>query len=142
MKNAKQKVKENRGFTLVDIAIGVIVIMFFIGVIATLFYNFYLTASAKNRNALATNCLIDVIEEVKKMDYEQIATQEIDLLISSLQVNKTIPNGFQVSAQVQKYNEMEGNQDKLDIIKILQIRVEYHIGQKTQNIEVSTLITK
>lgn len=142
MKNAKQKIRESKGFTPVDIAISIVIIIVFIGLIATLFYNFYLTASAKNRNAIATNCLIDVIEEVKKMDYEQITIQEVDLLISSLQANKTIPNEFKISAQVQKYNEMEGNQDKLDVIKILQVKVEYHIGQKMQNIEISTLITK
>ena len=91
---------------------------------------------------MATNCLIDIIEEVKKMDYDQLNTQEVDLLLSSLQHNKTIPNGFTVFAKIQKYNEIEGNEQKLDVIKILQVKVEYRIGQKIQNIEVSTLITK
>lgn len=142
MKTIKQKIKQIDGFTPVDIAISVVIIVIFIGLIATLFYNFYLTANDKNRNAMATNCLIDIIEEVKKMDYDQLNTQEVDLLLSSLQHNKTIPNGFTVFAKIQKYNEIEGNEQKLDVIKILQVKVEYRIGQKIQNIEVSTLITK
>ena len=142
MKTIKQKIKQIDGFTPVDIAISVVIIVIFIGLIATLFYNFYLTANDKNRNAMATNCLIDIIEEVKKMDYDQLNTQEVDLLLSSLRHNKTIPNGFTVFAKIQKYNEIEGNEQKLDVIKILQVKVEYRIGQKIQNIEVSTLITK
>jgi len=35
-------IKKNRGFTTADIVVAIVVMMIFVGMIATLFYNFYL----------------------------------------------------------------------------------------------------
>lgn len=141
IKNILQ-IKKDKGFTTADIVTSVIIIMIFIGTITTLFYNFYLSNTAKSRNAMATNCLIDVIEEIKSMKYEDINQDNINLLIQKFQTDKTIPNGYTVTVEVQKYNETEGNTDKKDLIKVLKTKVEYIVGQKTEKIEISTLLTK
>lgn len=133
-----QKIKENKGFTTADIVTTVVIIMIFIGIITTLFYQFYITTTAKNRNAIATNCIIDVIEHIKTMNYDEIEASNLDLEIATL----NIPNGYTVTAQVQNYNQTEGNTDKKDYIKILKVKTEYTVGKKTEKMEVSTLITK
>ena len=46
------------------------------------------------------------------------------------------------SDEVQKYNELEGNADKKDLIKILKVNVKYTINEKEENFEVTRLITK
>ena len=137
-----KKIKENKGFTTSDIIISVIMIMIFVGIITTLFYNFYLTTSAKNRNAIATNCIIDVIEQTKAMKYDEPTQESVETLIDSLEADKTIPEGYTVTAQLQKYNETENNTDKKDLIKILKVTVKYTVGEKTEKIEISTLLTK
>lgn len=137
-----EKIKEKKGFTTADIAISIVIITIFVGIIATLFYNFYITASAKNRNAIATNCLIDVIEQTKSMKYDEVDKQSVNLLIEQLVEDKTIPGGYTVTGEVQNYNELEGNTQKKDLIKILTVKVEYTVGEKTEKIQISTLITK
>lgn len=136
--NIINNIKKNKGFTTADIAIGIIIIVIFIGIITTLFYNFYLTTSAKNRNAIALNYVIDIIEEAKIMKYDEVAQESIETLITNLD----IPKSYTITAELQKYNETEGNLEKLDLIKILKVNVEYSIGNKNEKIEISTLLTK
>lgn len=141
-KNMTINWKKSNAFTTIDIAVSVVIIMIFIAMITTLFYNFYLSTTSKNRNAIATNCVIDTIEQVKMMDYDKVSTSSVTLLIETLVSNAVIPQGYTVNAEVQKYNETEGNTDKEDLIKILKVNVEYTVGQKTETIEISTLLTK
>lgn len=147
MKNRILKIKQNKGFTTADIVVSIIVIMIFVGMITTLFYNFYLSTSAKNRNAMATNYIIDVIEEIKSMEYDSVQTDNetshsINGLIETLEAKKGIPKEYTITGEVQKYNETLGNTDKKDLVKILTIRAEYTLGNKTEKIEISTLLIK
>lgn len=136
------KIKQNKGFTSQDVVISIIIIVIFVSLITTLFYNFYISTSAKNRNAIALNCIIDVIEQAKMLNYDELDQTKIEELLETLTSNKTIPNGYEVNVELQKYNELEGNTDKKDLIKILKVKVQYLVGQKTEKIEISTLITK
>ena len=72
MKIRMQNIKRNKGFTTADIVVSIVVLMIFVGMITTLFYNFYLSTTAKNRNAMATNYIVDVIEEIKAMNYDEV----------------------------------------------------------------------
>lgn len=137
-----KKLKKEEGFTTADIAVSVILLVMFVSVIASAFYNYYLTINAKNRNAIATNVIIDVIEFVKIKEYEEVANENTIKWIQELYANKTIPNQYKVTMQVQKYNEMVGKQGKQDIIKKLTVQVEYPVGQQTKKIDTSTLIIK
>ena len=127
---------------MADVVISIVIIIIFVGIITTLFYNFYLSTSAKNRNAIALNCIIDVIEQAKMLNYDELEQTKIEELLGTLKSNKTIPNGYEVNAELQKYNELDSNTDKKDLIKILKVKIQYLVGQKTEKIEISTLITK
>lgn len=142
MEKIARKIKCNKGFTSQDVVISIIIIVIFVSIITTLFYNFYISTSAKNRNAIALNCIIDVIEQAKMLNYDELDQTKIEELLETLTSNKTIPNGYEVNVELQKYNELEGNTDKKDLIKILKVKVQYLVGQKTEKIEISTLITK
>lgn len=142
MEKIATKIKQNKGFTTQDVVISIIIIVIFVSIITTLFYNFYISTSAKNRNAIALNCIIDVIEQAKMLNYDELDQTKIEELLETLTSNKTIPNGYEVNVELQKYNEIAGNEDKKDLIKILKVKVQYLVGQKTEKIEISTLITK
>ena len=156
MKIKMRNLKKNTGFTTADIVVAIIVMMIFVGLITTLFYNFYLTTTARNRNAMATNYKQGKAsahgeplgeEEIKAMNYDDISgdtenNNSINELIQQLEVNKKIPKEYTITGKVQKYNEIEGNTDKKDFVKILTVAVEYNVGKKAEKIEISTLITK
>jgi Tfp pilus assembly protein PilE len=142
MKTKNLKNKLNRGFTTIDIAIGVVIIMVFTSIITTLFYNFYITTTSRNRNAMATNCLIDVIEQVKIMNYDEVNNDSVNTVIENLINDKSIPNGYTVTSDVTKYNSTQGNTDKIDVIKILKVTLKYSVGNKEEKVEISTLLTR
>lgn len=134
--------KNNRGFTTADIVVGIIIIILFISIITTSFYNYYVSIQSKSRKTLATNSIIDVIENVEIMNYDDITIDSVNNLINQLTLEGNIPNGYKITAILQKYNETEGNENKQDIIKILTVRAEYTVNNKQENIEIKRLITK
>ncbi|MCI8352930.1 MAG: hypothetical protein HFJ58_04985 [Clostridia bacterium] len=50
--------------------------------------------------------------------------------------------GYSVTVSLKKYNEIEGNEDKKDLIKILTVKVEYTVNNKPEKNEVTRLIIK
>lgn len=135
-------IKSNKAITGTDISIAVIIIIMFVSIITTAYYNYYLTITSKNRSAVATNCIIDVIENVQIMQYENINDESVKLLIKQLYDNKTLPEQYTMKAKVEKYNQTVGNEKKKDLIKKITVTVEYIVGKKTQKLEINKLIIK
>ncbi len=50
--------------------------------------------------------------------------------------------GYSVTVTLNRYDEIEGNQDKKDLIKLLTVKVEYTVNNKPEKNEVSRLIIK
>lgn len=150
METIKNQCKQNNGFTTADLAVAVVILMIFVSLIATAFYNYYMSVTQKNRSAMATNCAIDVIEQTKKMNYEEVTQESINRLIENLKNGIEIESGntifipqpYEVTAQVEKYNETQNNTTKQDLIKRLTVTVQYVAGNKMETIEMSKLITK
>lgn len=136
------KIKSEKGFTLQDIIIALIVTMMFVSIIGTAFYNFYISTVARNRSAMATNCAIDIIESIEKMNYDKVNNDTVNLIVQGLISDKKIPTGYNVETNITKYNETEGNQNKEDIIKILKLNIGYTVGNKNEKFEITRLITK
>lgn len=136
-----QKHIDQRGVTQADIIISVIIIVLFVSVITTGFYNYYKSIQSKNRVAVATNIVIDVIENIEMMEYDQINNNSIITLLEKLKTEGTIIDPYIVTASIQNYNEIEGNSEKKDLIKILKVKVEFNDDHK-QDFEITRLITK
>lgn len=137
------KSTSNKGFTTAEIIISIIIIILFTSVIVSAYYNYYISVQSKNRKTIATNIIIDIIENVEIMKYDDVNQDSINILIEELKNNGTIfKTGYTVTATLQKYNEIEGNQDKQDLIKILNVKVEYLINNIRQTNEVTRLIIK
>lgn len=130
-----------RGVTSADIIVSVVIIMLFVSVITTSFYNYYKSVQSKNRVTIATNIMIDVIENIEMLPYEEVNVEAVNNVIETLKTNATIVEPYIVTANLQKYNEIQGNADKKDLIKILKVKVTY--GENDiENFEITRLITK
>ena len=134
--------KEKKGFTTSEVVVAIIIIVLFVGVISTGFYNYYMSVQSKNRTAQATSYLIDVIENVQKMNYEDVSQESVNQLLEEVRQNQKSPSGYTLTAVVSKYNEQPGKSDKKDLIKILQVRIDYSVGKQSEKVETTTLVTK
>ena len=138
----KLNLSKDKGFTTADLIIAIIIVLF-ISIITTSFYNYYISVEAKNRRSIATNCIITVLENIEVMNYTEVTQEEINDLVNRLKQDGSIPaSNYKITAELKKYNEIEGNEDKEDLIKIIKGRISYMVNNKEEKIEIRTLITK
>lgn len=138
----KKKYMDNRGFSTTDIIIAIIIIILFVSIITTGYYNYYISTQSRTRKTIATNIIIDIIENVEMMEYDDISTSYVEELINSLKAEGNISKEYQVQVVVEKYNETQGNENKKDLIKILKVKVEYIVSKKKESLEITRLITR
>lgn len=135
--NIKKIYANNKGFTTSDIIISIIIIIAFVSIITSGFYNYYTSIQGKNRRTIATNAIIDVIENIEMMNYEDITVSLVDNHIKELTYDGTIPEAYTIDVTIENYNEIPGNENKKDLIKILNVKISYNVRE---NIEITRLI--
>ena len=150
------KLSDNKGVTGADLSIAVVAIIIFVSIITSLFYNVYIMNQKTTRMSEATDIITTIFEKIDVMDYENVSLENNEKELSvylndyidnenqsqSENVYKGKKGGYNVTLNIEKYNEQDGNQDKEDVIKKITINVEYNVGNKTQSIEMSTLKVK
>lgn len=136
-----QKYVDQKGVTQADIIVAVVIIILFVSVITTGFYNYYKSIQSKNRTTIATNIAVDVIENIEMLQYDEVTKENINNIVENLKSNGSIPKSYTVTVDLQNYNETEGNMDKKDLIKILKVKVTYG-DNDIENLEVKRLITR
>ena len=70
------KLRNNKGITGVDISVALIIVVLFVGLIATLTYNFSVSSQEVNRKSEAINIAIQKVEEIKVKPYEEVLDGE------------------------------------------------------------------
>lgn len=138
----EKKIRDNKGFTTTDIIVAIIIIILFVSVITSAYYNYYISSQSKTRKTMATNIVIDIIENVEMMPYDDVSINSVNELVENLRTNATIQNGYTVTISLEKYNETPGNEDKKDLIKILKVKIEYLVSKRQESLEITRLITK
>lgn len=140
--------RDNKGVTGIDLSVALVIIVVFVGIIATLVYNFGISSKGVNRTAIATNILIKKIEELKQQDYSNLQGTTIEYKDENGITQGSAP--YKVTTEITKYadsnyvenlNSVEKEQ-LLDVIKIAKVTVEYKVGDKNEKIDISTAITK
>ncbi len=150
--------KNQKGIAASDGLIAVLIITLFSGLIATISYNIYLSNASIKRMSKATNYIVDVFEYVDKSNYDDItldnltgyfndkyyyeqdgATVKEDAEVKIKENNENLEDmqtPFKGEITITKYNETEGNTDKLDLVKEITMKVKYKLGNKDQEIEM------
>ena len=156
-----KKINSQKGITGVDITISIFIIVIFSSLIATIFYNISIANTSKKRNATASIYITEVLEEVGKMNYDDVTTELLkshitekysnssDIYIEDYNGNYEV-NGYTITMEVTNYNETYGeengvsydNRGKEDVIKIVKVKVEYKVGKNIDFIEISRIKTK
>lgn len=136
----KRFLKSNKGITGADAVLGVALTILFSGIIATLSYNIYVTSSSLKRSSKALEYITSTFEYVATQYYDNVTEDNIKEYINNLDEKISTNEGKPYKAQVSvtKYNQIEGNTDKLDLVKEITMSVTYKLGDKDQTIEIKT----
>jgi len=121
-----KKIKSNKGVSLADVAIAIIVIMILGATIANMFYQLYYNVSMVRLNASAINCAVNILEDIDRLPYEQI---DNNLLTKK---DYDVSDNFDILIDVKKYSEE--NPGKEDIIKIVTLTINYELLGDTEQI--------
>ena len=130
--------KNNKGFTGIDISVATIVFIVFASIISMLFYNMAVSSKKIERKTVATNLCIEIIEALKESPFDKLTkTEETSMDIETLQTisGKTInlPNGYVPKIIIEDYKEES-------VIKILRVTISYKENNKNEEITIETLV--
>lgn len=154
----KERLKDQKGFAGSDALIAVLIIALFAGLIATISYNIYLSSSSTKRMSKATAYIVDVFEYIDKIYYDSITEENLIRYFNNkyyyesdgvtpkagaeVRINRqdeNIDTPFKVRLSLVKYNQTEGNTDKLDLVQEITMTVTYKLGDKDQKIEMKKI---
>lgn len=132
------KFKKERGFVAIDAALGTTILIILSGLVIVLVLNVYNTNISMHRSSMATDYTVEILENAKLLNY-----YDTKLIEGTYEGNNilgvNLGNNYNARLVVQDYNKIEGNEDKKDLIKILELTLEYTDGNLNKNIKVSTL---
>ena len=138
------KVRSNKGFTGIDIAISVIVLFIFVSLIAVLIYNYNSSTQELELKTEATYIAIDEIEKVKNNGfetYENLSEAEGNNIVTENEPTTT--NGFYKTITVKDYTDIEGNEGKIpNLVKQVTVKITYTFKAKEQSVELTTVLAK
>lgn len=117
------KVKNEKGVTLIDIAVSIIIITIFVAVNTAILYNSYIRTIETKRNDGAVKKLIQKLEDIKNSDFKDVNSES------------SAEDGYKYEIVVENYKE---------IIKKVTVTVSYDFfegkeEQKTQKFTITTL---
>ncbi len=139
------KLKSEKGFTGVDVAIAVVVLFIFVSLIAIMSYRVNSTASEINLKAEATSIAVDEIEKVRNLEFSQIQniSQANGNSIYVPQQEVAGSEGFYKKVEIKDYADIKPqNNPQSGLVKQVNVQVTYSFKGKAQQVELSTIIAK
>ena len=127
------KFKSEKGFTLQDVIAAFIVILIFIGIIATLMVYVYKTNMQTSLTSQMTLYAVQILEDIDKISYEEAQEKTGEYYKDKF----SIPDGFDVQLQFTDYGE-----DTEDLIKIVDLKLTYTFQGETTEYNLQKLKIK
>ena len=141
-------IKEEKGLTGIDIAISIIIITIFIATIGNLIVNINLNSKNAERKSVATSYAIQEIERLKAQGYVDVyndrGIEEEEVIIQKdIADDEGNFTGYQKKVFIKDYVLIQDDNTKIsNIVKEVTVQISYKIGNKEQNVEISTYITR
>lgn len=136
-----KKLKSEKGFTTADATVAIIIITLSLSLIATLVYNSYVQVLSTHKSSMATFYAVQILEKVNKLEYYDVYLQEGTTTKTPEGTLLDIPidNNYNATLNIQDYNKQEGNEDKQDLIKTVEVIISYTDNSEPKNISIKTL---
>ena len=152
--------RNNKGYTGIDISVAMIIILIFIPTIFGIVYNLQKVRAKSEREANSINVATDVLEIAKSIAYSDVTISENSEFIarlnnkySNLQIlndeNKLVNcsyidnNNIHYKIEVDVANQYPSEIDeseKMDYVKKVTVTVTYPVGNSTKSINISTVL--
>lgn len=143
-----KRLRSEKGYTGIDIAISVIVIFIFVSLIAMLIYNFNSSADELKIKTDATYIAINEIEKIKGKGFNEFLGMNKNTTTdndgNSL-INQPVEGneGFYRTTTIQDYKDINTDESILeDMVKKVTVKISYMYKGKEKSVELSTVLSK
>ena len=130
--------KSQKGYVMIDAILGIGIFIILSVLIISLIFNIYNTNLSSHRLAMATNYAVEILENAKLLNY-----YDSKLNAGNYEGNEVLgvklSDNYIAKLNVIDYNKLAGNEGKENLIKILEINIEYKDSELTKNIKINTL---
>lgn len=135
--------KSERGYTGIDIAIGIVVLFIFVSLIASLSYTFNSSARDMELRAEATSIAVEEMENLKNsLNFEAIANRSIANGNSEYGITEEeIKTGFFRTIIIEDYADISANK-RAGLVKKVTVSIQYKFKGKQEVIKLSTIFSK
>ena len=155
----KKILNNEKGITGMDIGIAIIVIVLFVSIITTLFYQIYSITTQTKRNAEATSYITNTIENILNIDYdsvvidsnadnkikavlEKVGAKQEDIKINEKNMQGKI-GGYNITVSIESYkDDIKQDTSLEDVIKKIIVKAEYSVNKENKSLEISTVKLK
>ena len=148
----KKHLRKQDGVLVSDAIISILIILLFAGVITTLIYNIVLESIKVKTESQKIAIFTDIFEYVEKTEYLSLTAENICGYINSNAFGidnvsavtdeaniSTLTTAYKVVVKLEKYNQTEGNTNKYDLIKKVNVTIENTLSGQTYSTEMSTI---
>ena len=135
------KIRCEKGYTGIDIAVSVVIMFIFISVVAMLVYQ---VNSASRQIELKGNAIYfatNEIETVKINGFEEYVGRSIQNGNSNVVENEEFIEGFYKTITVEDYKDIQTDATS-DVVKKVTVKISYMFQGDEQSVELSTILSK
>ncbi len=156
------KLKNEKGAIGTDAFISILVITLFVGLIATLTYNIYITTMKTKRTSQATSYIVEIFEYVDKLYYSDVTEEKLVDYVNEKYNNTEISETNEKIASARNTTNLENTDDtkniletpykieiaitpyneNLDIVKTITVTVKYNLASKEETLTMSRVRAK
>ena len=131
MERITNKLKSNKGFTMQDVIIGMIILTMFAGTIASTYIAIYKIQAETQMTAVATLYSIQILENIDRIAYEDVTNGMEDTYKQAYNIS----NKMDLKIEVSPYNTE-------DTLKKIKLTFTYEIAGNTEQLVLEKLKAK
>lgn len=117
-------IKNSKGFTQTDIVVAVVAIIFFTTLIVALMTNVKVQSTKLKGKLLADIYLTEALENVGILQYDYVTEENKNLIFPKM------TDVFTPQLSISKLTDEDNTKDE-DVIKKVEVKITYQIGNKT-----------
>ncbi len=112
--------KNEKGFTVAELSVAILIMIIFIGMISTIFMNIYLSFMESKRYSAAMMYSTQIAEKIDQLLFEEVTTENL--------LDIEIGKGYDKQVTVETNSE--------NTLKTVNITISYYVGQNLKSVEL------
>ena len=123
------KLKNNKGYVAIDMAVAIIGIIVFSGLIISLMYSNFLENAKTKKETIAVIYLTELMENIGIATYEEVTQENIENLKPTDLTKEPDKDIYEVNIQIG--HPVDEKEEPVEFIKTITAQISYTVGNKT-----------